>query len=50
MDGRQVAPVRRDKERAAVFVGRHSIEVGWGDCDPARIVFRDGQKITLRCR
>jgi YbgC/YbaW family acyl-CoA thioester hydrolase len=22
-----------------VFVGRHAIEVGWGDCDPARIVF-----------
>ncbi|MFL5150258.1 MAG: acyl-CoA thioesterase [Microvirga sp.] len=22
-----------------MFVGRHAIEVGWGDCDPARIVF-----------
>jgi 4-hydroxybenzoyl-CoA thioesterase len=22
-----------------MVVGRHSIEVGWGDCDPARIVF-----------
>lgn len=22
-----------------MVVGRHTIEVGWGDCDPARIVF-----------
>jgi 4-hydroxybenzoyl-CoA thioesterase len=31
--------VERTRGRTLVFVGRHSIEVGWGDCDPARIVF-----------
>src|SRR3954471_17132570 len=25
--------------KQGMFVGRHAIEVGWGDCDPARIVF-----------
>src|SRR5215212_4711109 len=29
----------RAGRKQGMFVGRHAIEVGWGDCDPARIVF-----------
>jgi len=35
---RHGARVRAGRKQG-MFVGRHAIEVGWGDCDPARIVF-----------